>query len=106
MNLADILKLKFSAIDLVNQVRVADKGDGPYIEQWDSNLGPLPDSETLLKWELEVTPVHQAQEINNSIFQQLNEIDLKSIRSLRDGSVDRLKILEEEAVQLRTQLIK
>lgn len=45
-------------------------------------------------------------EANKLILDQLKELDLQSIRPLRDGSTDKLIQLEEEAALLRAQLIK
>lgn len=43
---------------------------------------------------------------NLPIIHKLNVLDLKSIRALREGNPDRLKALEDEAIELRKGLIK
>lgn len=42
---------------------------------------------------------------NTNILQQLEEIDKKSIRPLRDGDTVRVQALEDEAIALRSQLM-
>lgn len=44
------------------------------------------------------------QEQTFKIKQQLDEIDIKSIRALRANEADRLSLLENQAINLRTQL--
>lgn len=43
---------------------------------------------------------------NAAIMQQLDAIDLKTIRPLRDGEIDRVEALRAEAAALRAQLVK
>ena len=40
----------------------------------------------------------------NIIKQKLDELDKKSIRSLREGNIERIGKLEQEAIKLRTEL--
>lgn len=66
MNLADILILKFPGIDLIQQVKLQDDGNGPYIAKWDDTLGPKPTAEQLKVWEQEVVPLKQAAEVRQN----------------------------------------
>lgn len=47
-----------------------------------------------------------AEEINAPILAALAAIDLKTIRPLSEGEMDRVAILREEAAALRAQLVK
>jgi hypothetical protein len=43
---------------------------------------------------------------NNALYAQLDTIDIKSIRALREGDTTRVANLEAQAVILRGQLVK
>lgn len=45
-------------------------------------------------------------EVNRPILDELRRIDAKSIRSLREGDMNRVSSLEAEAQELRNQLMK
>lgn len=47
-----------------------------------------------------------AAENNSRIMQELEKIDAKSIRALREGNQERIAALESEAATLRLQLVK
>lgn len=108
INLADIIQLKFPEVDLRFQVQVFDDGSGPYIKKWDESLGPFPTDEVLAQWEQDVLSDYNAKQfkiINRSVLDQLEAIDIKTIRALRTNDQDRINQLEQEAAQLRAQLI-
>lgn len=44
--------------------------------------------------------------INSAVLAELEVIDSKSIRALREGNADRIQELEKQAAALRLQLIK
>lgn len=66
MNLADIIKLKFPHINMMNQVEIQDDGKGPYIKKWDSSLGQKPDQAQLDAWAIEVAPIKEAAVIRQA----------------------------------------
>lgn len=61
MNLSDILRLKFPNIDFIRQVIIEDNGNGPYIKQWDNELGEQPSEETLALWSDEISTVRELE---------------------------------------------
>lgn len=62
MNMSEILKLKFPEIDLVQQVRLQDDGNGPYIAKWDSSLGTKPTQADLDQWAIKLAPAKAAMD--------------------------------------------
>ena len=46
------------------------------------------------------------EQINSLLFVKLHEIDVRSIRALREGHAELLAGFEAQAVELRSQLIK
>ena len=109
MQLSDIISLKFPNVDLIHEVQICDDGTGSYIKTWNNSLGPFPTSENLAQWEQDVQEEYnkiQINLLNGPILHKLNDIDLKTIRALREGNQDRLNSLEAEATSLRQELIK
>ena len=53
-----------------------------------------------------LAPALEAAQFNATILAQLEEIDAKTIRPLRDGEADRVAELRAQAAALRTQLRK
>jgi len=110
MNIADILTLKYPNANfrVGGDIVLQDDGDGVvYIAQWDMNT-PQPTEKELAQWAIDLEPLYVKQQkeiINKPIIQQLEEIDAKSIRALRTNDIGRLQSLEEQAVELRKQLI-
>jgi hypothetical protein len=66
MNIAEILRFKFDGIDLIDQVKLQDDGNGAYIKKWDNSLGPIPDQAMLDAWAIEVAPIKEAASIRQS----------------------------------------
>ena len=51
------------------------------------------------------TPTPTAEAINAPILARLRDIDMRSIRALREGNTERITALESEAAALRMQLV-
>lgn len=62
MNIADIIKLKFPEVSLVDQVIIQDDGEGAYISKWDDSLGPEPSKADLDAWAIELAPIKARQD--------------------------------------------
>lgn len=75
---------------------------------WENTTFPKPTQSDLEQWQLEYTDAYQFMQnrlINKPIYDQLDQIDLKSIRALREGNIQRIADLESEAATLRAQLL-
>ena len=68
-------------------------------------LSPEEEAKLLEDWEVNATK-ENIRENNRKILEQLREIDFKSIRSLRANELDKLAVLEQQAVELRKQIVK
>jgi len=108
MNISDMLRLKFPNADFRKDIKLFDDGDGIiYIKEWNLDT-PKPTKKQLDQWDIEMQPVYdleQAKIANAPIYEQLDTIDLKSIRALRANDTNRLAALEAEAATLRGKLI-
>lgn len=108
MKLNDILLLKFPQADFEKDILLKDDGDGKiYIGQWNLNV-PRPSQSDIDVWKEEVKNgfiFAQNKILNNSIYTQLNNIDFKSIRALREKDIQKLADLESQAISLRAQLL-
>jgi len=63
---------------------------------------------TLNQWAIDVASLHTAQQkaiTNAPIYEQLDSIDLKSIRAIRTNDTARIAQLESQAVALRAKLV-
>ena len=108
INLADILKLKFPHIDFVTEVRLQDDGEGIHISEWNMDGVDKPTDEVLASWANEVQAKYDAGQravLNKHIYDQLDAVDVKSIRALRTNDTQRLAELEQQAIALRQQLV-
>jgi len=108
MTLKDLLDIKFNYPDYAYQILLQDDGQGPYIKEWNLPNVSQPTQEDLEQWSIELAPQFQLNKnkINNQpIYDQLEAIDMKSIRALRTNDTVRLAALEQEAVALRSQLL-
>lgn len=107
MKLSEMLYLKYPKEMDAMQVVVEDAGEGQYIKEWNIDA-PKPDQATLDQWAIELEQEYifkQNREANESIYLQLDAIDLKSIRALRTNDAQRLEGLEQEAIVLRSTLL-
>lgn len=103
----DIIKLKYPDADFTLDIQLQDDGEGVYIAYWGLNE-PKPTIDDLNRWEIEFAEAYQFKQnkiANQPIYDQLDQIDFKSIRALRANDTDRLAELEAEAVALRAQLL-
>lgn len=108
INVAEILKLKFPNIDFVTEVRLQDDGEGVHIADWNLEGVEKPTDETLASWASEVQTKYEAEQraiTNKPIYEQLEVLDVKSIRALRTNDTQRLAQLEQQAAALRKQLV-
>lgn len=76
------------------------------LEWREENTISKPSYEDLVQAEIEYKSYRAKQEHNAPILAQLEVIDLKSIRALREGNQTRIDDLEAEAAELRAQLEK
>ena len=107
MNLIDVLMLKYPEADFFSQIQIRDSGNGQEIVHWGLDA-PLPTAEDIAQWEVQYaqTYIFKCNKIaNQSIYNQLDALDTKSIRALRVNDVGRLQQLEDEAAALRAQLL-
>lgn len=110
MNIAEILILKFPSADFQKNIIIQDDGTGPYIKEWNHPSIPVPTDSELAQWKTELQSEYDKQEQdrifkenNADILAQLEQIDAKSIRALREGNTNRLAELEQQAQTLRGQ---
>lgn len=74
--------------------------DDKFYRGFDLGVYELTEDESLeIKIDLDGIP-----KVNNDIESQLKEIDLKSIRALREGDAVKLKELDDQAKELRKKL--
>lgn len=111
ISLPELLTLKFPNINFDHEVTLADYADGkgPVINQWNMVGIPRPDKATLAQWKSEVLEQwkqNKLNELNADKYKQLNDIDMKSIRALREGSADKLNELEAQAQAIRNSFLK
>ncbi len=109
MQISDIIRLKYPKVDFTKDVILQDDGNGPYIKEW--NLGIHPSEKDLQEWMedpdiLNIYDKQKKNELNAPIIAQLELLDLKSIRALRAKDTEKLTDLENQAIELRKQLIK
>lgn len=116
MNIVDVLRIKFPDIDLYQDLVLRDYSDGkgPFIAEWYRDE-PKPEKKQILQWMAETEVVSKYEEeqkliLNAPILDRLEDIDLKTIRSLREaviGNVDaiaKLQALDQEAQNIRVEL--
>ncbi len=111
ISLPELLVLKFPNINFDYEVTLADyqDGKGPVINQWNMVGVPRPDKATLAQWKSEVQEQwkqNKLNELNAAKHKQLSDIDMKSIRALREGSTAKLNELEAQAQAVRNSLLK
>jgi hypothetical protein len=113
MNIIDLIKIKFptAILGINGNVSFQDHGDGNVVlGEWNVIDIARPTKEEIESWmkdsEVQEKDVLIKNEIaNQSIYKELDEIDFKSIRALREEDIQRLAVLEEQAVSLRAQLL-
>ncbi len=110
MTLADILLIKYPEADFFRDVIIQDDGEGPYIKEWNVINTITPTQEELTAWlndvELQQQYTYaQNKKANIEIYTQLQTIDLKSIRAIRENNNTRIQELNDQADVLRAQLL-
>jgi len=113
MNIHIILKLKFPAASFLEDIKLQDDGDGPYIKEWNISDIPEPTQKELDQWAIELQPQFEAEqeatrlaELNKDTMAKLLEIDMKSIRTLREGNNTEIAKLELQAAVLRSKIVR
>lgn len=113
--LPQLLTLKYPDIKIgpfedTDQVVLSDHndGNGAYIHVWNYPHAPQPTQTDLDQWQIDLVQTHTFQQnaiTNAPILGQLQEIDAKSIRSLRENNTAMLSALTSQAAALRAQLL-
>ena len=111
MTIQQILELKFpnQFPDVGQHTSVRIDSSGTSIIQWDTSICPIPTAADITQWEREVQPLYDAQQFrikNRVLLDQLDILDTRTIRALREGDQTRIQQLNAEAAQLRKGLIK
>ena len=113
MTLHDIIKFKFPLAQSLVDFTVCDHNDGrgPVLGEWNISAS-MPTPEQLAQWAIELQPQFGAEqevvriaELNKDTMAKLLEIDMKSIRRLREGNNTEIAKLELQAAVLRGKLI-
>jgi hypothetical protein len=112
MNLYDVLSITYPNANFLDDIQLGDHGDG--------------NGQVIVKWNLQGIPQPSAADIaammtnpaiisaytfkqnlisNELILAQLDDIDRKSIRAIRENDTTRMAQYEQQAVALRTQLL-
>lgn len=104
LGLGTIMKHLYpDAIPLVDYT-VQNDGDGEYISQWDLPT-EKPSKEYLLAKSEEIETKIESGKKKDLIVAQLEDLDRKTIRALREGDTVRLADLEDKAKKLRAKLV-
>jgi len=107
----NLLRLKFPDLVFEHMCTVAINEMGEeYIKSWEIDTIPQPTKEELMSFQNDpdiqiAYQIYLNTEINYPVLEKLKEIDLQSIRSLREGNTDKLQQYTAQAVELRKQLL-
>lgn len=112
MRISEILMIKFPLVSFQRDIIIQDDGQGAYIKQW--NLpDPRPTDAQLAQWAIDLQPQFDLQQedirlvgLNKDVMKQLIDVDMKSIRALRENAVVQIQNLETQAIALRAKLVK
>ncbi len=109
MNIDEILRYKFPAECSDGRITTLarldkDGNEELYIDKFEVKDIEIPTIDTLKQWEQDVAVLKANREFNSSIYEKLQEIDLKSIRALRTSDLESLRKHEESAASLRARL--
>jgi len=110
MNLPKVLQLKYPNADFMKDIILADygEGNGPEIQQWNLPNTTAPSQADIDAWTVQFAQQYtfnQNKIANQPIYDQLDTIDLKSIRALREGDTTRITALTNQAITLRATLL-
>lgn len=107
MNIDEILSLKFPKEASEDKITTLfDEQGNLYLSKFDVEGVAWPTTATFQSWEAECIAIKEARANNAPIYTALQEIDLKSIRALREQDSERIADLENQATALRSQLIR
>ena len=107
MNIDEILCLKFPKEASSGRITtLLDENGRMFLSHFDVDGVEFPSEETILAWGKDVEAIKLATATNEAIYKELDSIDLKSIRALREKNLDRLAALDAQAVQLRSKLVR
>lgn len=85
---------------VINRIEVDELGEHPSGDF--CSIGDKWDGSKFVKVE---KPINKEQH-NADILRQLEQNDFKTIRALREGDADRIALLEQTAIKLRSQMMK
>lgn len=100
--LEDILDYLYHEHLYNGNIKLQDDGQGSYIKLWQVPGVKQPTSQELAQYSEDAL---LKKENNPPILDKLIEIDFQSIRALRENDVDKLQELNNQAEELRSQLI-
>lgn len=114
MNIMQMLLIKFPALQGVSYWLTQYDGT-PWNDAydglvWENKDIPMPTKDEINQWMIDATILQQYTFSQNAItnkpvYTQLDEIDTKSIRPLRENDTARLATLASQAAALRAQLL-
>jgi hypothetical protein len=112
LKLIDIITLKHPGIQRISVWDTQYDGT-PWAHPYDGLIWenidiPKPSKEELAQWEIDVAPQHQFnlnKIANQPIYDQLDALDIKCIRPIRENDNVRLNELNAQAASLRSQLL-
>ena len=112
MTILDIILLRYPGLEGVTYWNTQYDGTPwkhPYEGlKWENTEVPKPSKEDISGWEIEFASkweFEQNKRNNQPIYDQLNKLDLNSIRALRTKDESRLADIEQQAEALRAQLL-
>ncbi len=112
MNIAELIQAKYPDAIANGQIELRDDSDGqgPYISKWQMGsiakptkaqiTAMLSDTDVQAKYQL-----MQNKQANQAVYKQLQDLDLKTIRPLREGDTAMINTLKTQAIALRAQLL-
>ena len=107
--LTEIILVKYPDVQFMKDVIVRNDGPGDYIFLW-NRPEPKPTAEELTQWSKSEDLIRKHEFrlnkiANKSIYDQLDSLDRKSIRPLREGNAQKITDIETEAAELRSRLL-
>jgi hypothetical protein len=113
--LVNIIQIKYPEVTIGfpdGQVQLGNHsdGNGDFIQLWNVPNVEQPTNEQLQEWSIDIEVLQQYQFQQNKILNipiiaQLEAIDLKTIRSLRENDTDRIAQFTAQAATLRASLL-
>lgn len=111
MNIVQICQIKFP--DAIRDSKITFRTDDNInleLATWDIDEVARPTEEQILAWEndqdfIDLVTAKNKAEHNAPILEELDKLDLKSIRAIRAGDPQYIEIYEQQAAALRAQLL-